>query len=139
MNVLKAAGFQARRLAEGGAYDEGDVEANLYGFDVIIESKACQSLNVQAILGKARRKAGGKPVIVWWKRLVRVEGKQLRQPVAGEREVVVLSPSDLLALLAAAHTAGTLEAATRQADSQECTSTPIVDVEDTSLPPQERE
>jgi len=98
--ALNALGIKARRLAEGGAYDEGDVEAHLDGQTRwVIECKARSSLNVQQILSKARRKAGGAPVILVWKRLVRVPGKQVRQPVDGERIVVCLSWEDFVRLL----------------------------------------
>tara|TARA_R110000868_G_scaffold403412_2_gene680678 strand:- start:25 stop:432 length:408 start_codon:yes stop_codon:yes gene_type:complete len=96
--ALNALDIKARRIAEGGANDEGDVEAH---FDErwVIECKATSALNVQQILGKARRKAGGAPVILVWKRLVRVAGKQTRQPVSGERVVVVLGWEDFVRLI----------------------------------------
>lgn len=100
---LNDAGFKARRLAEGGTKDEGDVEAWLPD-RWVLEAKARSSLNVQQTLGDTRRKAeqaagGPVPVAVVWKRLVRVAGKQLRQPVNGERVVVCLSLDDFMALL----------------------------------------
>lgn len=103
VNQLRDAGFDARRLAEGGANDEGDVEAHLPD-RWVLEAKARASLNVQDTLGKTRAKAAAAagqpvPVAVVWKRLVRVPGKQVRQPVAGERVVVCLSLEDFLALL----------------------------------------
>jgi Holliday junction resolvase len=99
---LQALGIQARRLAEGGAADEGDVEATINGTRWVLEGKATQSLNVQKILGKARRKAGGNtPVAVVWKRLVKVAGLTNRQPVEGERTVVILSWEDFTNLLKA--------------------------------------
>ena len=98
--ALNALNIQARRLAEGGSYDEGDVEAHFDGTTRwVIECKARATLNPQQVLGKARRKAGGAPVILVWKRLVRVAGKQLRQPVEGERIVVILSWDDFVRLL----------------------------------------
>ena len=99
---LQALGIQARRLAEGGAADEGDVEATINGTRWVLEGKATQSLNVQKILGKARRKAGGStPVAVVWKRLVKVAGMTNRQPVEGERIVVILSWEDFTNLIKA--------------------------------------
>lgn len=100
---LREAGFSARRLAEGGTQDEGDVEAYLPN-RWVLEAKARSSLNVQETLGKARSKAAAAagqpvPVAVVWKRLVRVAGKQVRQPVAGERVIVCLSLEDFLTLL----------------------------------------
>jgi hypothetical protein len=92
--------MKARRLAEGGSDDEGDVEAFITGRRWVLEGKARQTLNVQATLGKARRKAGGDtPVAVVWKRLVRVPGYKNRQPVEGERVVVVLSWDDFVSLV----------------------------------------
>jgi len=97
---LQALGIQARRLAEGGAADEGDVEALINGTRWVLEGKATQNLNVQKILGKARRKAGGDvPVAVIWKRLVKVAGYQNRQPVEGERVTVTLSMDDFVRLI----------------------------------------
>ena len=98
--ALNTIGIEARRLPEGGAYDEGDVEAQLETDQRwVLECKARSSLNVQETLGKARRKAGGHPVILVWKRLVRVPGKKLRQPVAGERVVVVMAWEDFVRLI----------------------------------------
>jgi len=99
VKALEAAGIIARRLAEGGADDEGDVEADINGERWILEGKARQTLNVQATLGKARRKAGGLRVAVVWKRLVKVAGYQNRQPVEGERMVVILSWDDFMSLV----------------------------------------
>lgn len=99
VNALAAAGITARRLAEGGTDDEGDVETGINGERWILEGKARQTLNVQATLGKARRKAGGLRVAVVWKRLVKVAGYQNRQPVEGERIVVVLGWDDFMSLV----------------------------------------
>lgn len=110
--ALNSLGIKARRLAEGGAYDEGDVEAHLDGQTRwVLECKARSSLNVQQTLAKARRKAGS-PVILVWKRLVRVNGKQVRQPVDGERVVVIMSWDDFVKLLTNA--APTAETAIRE-------------------------
>ena len=118
--ALNALGIKARRLAEGGAYDEGDVEAHLDGQTRwVIECKARSSLNVQQILANARRNAGGAPVILVWKRLVRVPGKQVRQPVDGERIVVCLSWEDFVRLLTnAAPTAETALPTTEEETSE---------------------
>jgi len=100
VKALTSVGIKARRLAEGGSDDEGDVEAFISGHRWVLEGKACQTLNVQKILGKARRKAGGDtPVAVVWKRLVKVAGSKNRQPVEGERIVVVLSWDDFQTLV----------------------------------------
>ncbi len=99
VNELEAVEINARRLAEGGSEDEGDVEAFLAGDRWVLEGKARQTLNVQATLGKARRKAGGGRVAVVWKRLVKVAGMNKRQPVEGERVVVILGWEDFLYLV----------------------------------------
>ena len=96
--ALKAVGIEARRLAEGGANDEGDVEIMLNGERWILEAKSRQTLNVQEALGKSRRKASGTRVALVWKRLVKVAGFKNRQPVAGERVVVILGWDDFLHL-----------------------------------------
>jgi hypothetical protein len=96
--ALKAVGIEARRLAEGGANDEGDVEILLNGERWILEAKSRQTLNVQEALGKSRRKASGARVALVWKRLVKVAGFKNRQPVAGERVVVILGWDDFLHL-----------------------------------------
>lgn len=106
VNQFSAIGITSRRLAEGGADDEGDVEATIQGTRWVLEGKACQTLNIQKILGKARRKAGGlTPVAVVWKRLVKVAGAKNRQPVEGERVVVILSWDDYLALVKGSYAA----------------------------------
>jgi hypothetical protein len=104
VDIFKSAGYEARRIAEGGALDEGDVETILLDKRWVIEAKARQNLNVQATLGAARRKANAAsevpvPVAVIWKRLVKVAGMKNRQPVEGERVIVCLSLDDFLALL----------------------------------------
>ena len=100
VKALQALGLNARRLAEGGSDDEGDVEAFISDRRWVLEGKARQTLNVQQTLGKARKKAGGDtPVAVVWKRLVRVPGMKNRQPVEGERVVVILSWDDFESLV----------------------------------------
>ena len=99
VNQLNPLGFSARRLPEGGTYDEGDVEVEINKVRWVLEAKATQNLNVQSILGKARKKAGGSPVAVVWKRLVKVAGLSNRQPVEGERIVVVISWDDFISLI----------------------------------------
>lgn len=106
VKALTSVGFSARRLAEGGSADEGDVETFIGGHRWILEGKARQTLNVQQTLGKARRKAGGDtPVAVVWKRLVRVPGYTVRQPVEGERVIVALGWDDFVALVSKAEQA----------------------------------
>lgn len=99
VNQFSALGILSRRIAEGGVNDEGDVEAFIDGTRWVLEGKARQTLNVQQTLGKARKKAGGGPVAVVWKRLVKVAGLSNRQPVEGERVVVILSWDDYISLI----------------------------------------
>ncbi len=96
-------GYQSRRLAEGGKFDEGDVELITDVDRWVIEGKARQSLNIQETLGKTRAKANGHPVAVVWKRLVKKPGLQVRQPVAGERVVVILGWDDFCRLIETAY------------------------------------
>lgn len=104
---LTSWGHTARRLAEGGSLDEGDIEATVHGVRVVVEAKARQVLSVQDVLAKTRGKAGrGSVPVLAWKRLVPVAGSSRRRPVAGEAEVWVLAPEDLRALLDAAYQAG---------------------------------
>jgi hypothetical protein len=79
----------ARRIAEGGANDEGDI-TYLDGFNQrwVIEAKATQTLNVTRVLGKAREK-GGTYTVLAWKRLTRSKGNSKRTP-DGEPIVVVV-------------------------------------------------
>lgn len=105
VKALKAVGIRANRLAEGGSADEGDVETWIAEVRWVLEGKATQTLNIQKTLGKARRKAGGStPVAVVWKRLVKVAGIKNRQPVEGERVVVVMGLEDFLMLAKMAET-----------------------------------
>jgi hypothetical protein len=80
---------RARRIAEGGANDEGDI-TYIDGFNQtwVIEAKATQTLNVTRVLGKAREK-GGTYTVLAWKRLTRSKGNSKRTP-DGEPIVVVV-------------------------------------------------
>ena len=79
----------ARRIAEGGAKDIGDVTYQ-DGFNQtwVVECKATQTINVTRVLGKARAK-GGKYTVLAWKRLTRSKGNTNRTP-DGEPIVVVV-------------------------------------------------
>lgn len=104
VNIFKDKGMQAKRIAEGGSYDEGDVEVIINDTKWVIEAKAKSSLNIQATLHKARVKAEGvnkikTPVAIIWKRLVRVDGYKVRQPVANERIIICLSLDDFFSLI----------------------------------------
>lgn len=122
VKAFNAVGIDSRRIAEGGSADEGDVEMYHNGERWIIEAKARQTLNIQQTLGKARKKAGGGRVAVVWKRLVKVEGYTNRQPVEGERVVVILSWDDYLKLLGMESYAPTVDdntVITQQAEEKE--------------------
>jgi len=95
--------LSARRLAEGGADDEGDVEAWLFASRVLVECKARQALNVQDTVAKAKVKANGGLVVLFWKRLTRSAGNTKRTAVSGVPEVVAMTPEDLFELLSAAY------------------------------------
>jgi len=108
VKAFQAIGITSRRLAEGGSYDEGDVEAFIDGERWVLEGKARQTLNVQQTLGKARQKAPGARIAVIWKRLVKVAGYTNRQPVAGERVVVILGWDDFMYLVEKSNAAPTV-------------------------------
>jgi hypothetical protein len=89
----KALEMEARRLAEGGSDDEGDVE--VYADERwLVECKARANLNIQETLAKAIEKGKQQghtgPVAVVWKRLVRAAGNSKRTPVAGVRAVAIV-------------------------------------------------
>ena len=104
VTLFKDKGFKAKRIAEGGSADEGDVEVFINDVKWVIEAKAKATLNIQSTLNKARVKAekanGSKtPVAIIWKRLVNVEGYKVRQPVANERVIICLSLDDFTTLI----------------------------------------
>ncbi len=91
-------GMHAKRIAEGGSKDEGDVEFYHPGGDrIVVECKATQALNVTRVLGKARAKSSADITVLAWKRLIKT-GKKVRQP-DGEKEVVVLTLDDFIYLM----------------------------------------
>lgn len=92
---LRDNGFpQARRLAEGGSNDEGDVEAWPGG--PVIECKARETMQVQKTFGKALRKSNRFKALIW-KRLVKVPGSKVRAPADPDaKRVVIISMESLL-------------------------------------------
>jgi hypothetical protein len=82
---------EARRIAEGGSNDEGDITF-MDGFNQpwVIEAKATQTLNATRVLGKAREK-GGKYTVLIWKRLTKLKEGQLKRRPDGEPLVVVMA------------------------------------------------
>lgn len=97
----KARRLSSRRLAEGGALDEGDVEVVAGELRVIIEGKARAQLGVHQALAKAQQKAGDAPAVVAWKRLVKRNG-QARRVTTGVRDLVVVDIEFFFELLAKA-------------------------------------
>ena len=96
---FKAAGIYARRIAEGGSKDIGDVlAATEASGEWVIEAKATQTLNVTRVLGKAKVKSGVKNTVLIWKRLTKSEGNSRRTP-DGEPVVVVMSFESFIKLL----------------------------------------
>lgn len=93
------AGLVAERIAEGGAYDVGDVR--IYAeHEWVIEAKDRMALNIHQALAKARSKAGGLPTAVVWRKTVRKDGNTNRTqdgPI-----VVALALEDFLELLGGA-------------------------------------
>ena len=99
VKAARAAGRVARRLAEGGSGDEGDVEIyDAAGDRWVVECKARAAMSLHPALAKAQRKAPDARVAVLWKRLVKVDGKARRVP-AGPA-LVAMPLTDYLDLLA---------------------------------------
>ncbi len=78
-----SSGLEARRLAEQGRNDLGDIE--LHGLRqpfpyMILECKARANLNLHQTLATATEKARGAPVVVLWKKLTRKGDAQRRTP-----------------------------------------------------------
>ena len=97
--AARAVGLIARRLAEGGSADEGDVEIHdAAGDRWVVECKARAAMSLHPALAKAQRKAPDARVAVLWKRLVKVDGKARRVP-AGPA-LVAMPLTDYLDLLA---------------------------------------
>jgi hypothetical protein len=98
--AARSFGLHAARIAEGGSYDEGDVEIrDRHGRRHIVECRAREQMSVHVAWTKARVKAGdGDHVALLWKRLVKVPGRQRR--VAAGPPLVCLPLHDYLLLLA---------------------------------------
>ena len=79
VNLLKSWGYKAYRLAEGGLKDEGDVQVELPK-EIIFECKARQNLNIHQTYFKAKQKAGDKPLVLAWKKLVNKGSNARRSP-----------------------------------------------------------
>ena len=94
---------KARRLAEGGNRDEGDIEFFRVDYMLpserwIMEAKNRQAFNLHQGLAKAKRKAGKYPVVIAWKKLKKVKG-QKRRTNDGESVVYCMDEKTFFALL----------------------------------------
>lgn len=97
VNLLKSWGYKAYRLAEGGLKDEGDVQAEL-PTEVIFECKARQNLNIHQTYFKAKQKAGDKPLVLAWKKLVN-KGSNARRSADGVSTLYIVDEEFLKDLL----------------------------------------
>lgn len=101
VDTLKAAGWDASRLAEGGIRDVGDIYAtDPYGHQWVIEAKHRERLNPHRALAAAKAKVAASEfadcrVAVWWKRTVLKDGNS-RRTADGEPVVVVCDPATFL-------------------------------------------
>lgn len=95
----------ARRIAEGGAKDIGDVEwLDSEGILWIGECKATQTLNVTRVLGKAREKSPTPmTTVLLWKRLTKKKKGQKRRTPDGTAAVVVMGLDTFHRLLGERH------------------------------------
>ena len=100
VNKLNNYGFKARRLAEGGSKDEGDIECEVPFAEilpyprVVLEAKHRANLNVHQTLAKAKEKAGDSDVILAWKKTKRKNNSKVR--VADGERVVYIVDEDLM-------------------------------------------
>ena len=103
VNKLNEYGFIARRLAEGGSKDLGDIECmntfiNMLPYPkIIFEAKHRANLNVHQTLAKAKEKAGG-DVILAWKKTKRKNNSKVRV-ADGERTVYIVDEDLMFRLL----------------------------------------
>jgi Holliday junction resolvase len=107
VNKLNEHGFKAKRLAEGGSKDLGDIECentfkNILPYPkIIFEAKHRANLNVHQTLAKAKEKAGG-DVVLAWKKTVRKNNSKVR--VADGERIVYIVDEDLLFRLLESYT-----------------------------------
>lgn len=103
VNKLNEYGFIAKRLAEGGSNDKGDIECENTFVDVlpypkiIFEAKHRANLNVHQTLAKAKEKAGGH-VVLAWKKTKRKNNSKVRV-ADGERTVYIVDEELMFKLL----------------------------------------
>lgn len=103
VNYFTDAGFDARRLAEGGVNDPGDIEVtDAYGDTWVIEAKHRQSLSIHKEYMKILRKAKDRGYVmaglVWKRTLPKKEGQERRTPAGPP--LVVLDLATFTSLLA---------------------------------------
>jgi hypothetical protein len=90
--TLQAHGIPARRLAEGGNRDEGDIEAIYHptcdacfyehpGRRLVIESKEAEALSPHAAYAAARAKTEAPLLLAWTRYKSLTEGRKRRTPV----------------------------------------------------------
>ena len=95
------AGLKAKRLAEGGRNDLGDIELwserAPWGYG-IVEAKSRANFNVHQGLAKAQKKALGHPAVVIWKKLTR-KGDNERRSADGEPMIVAMPLHTFVELL----------------------------------------
>ena len=97
VNLLKANGFKANRIAEGGINDEGDIECFTTNDRIILEAKHRANLNVHQTLHKAKGKTD-EHVILAWKKTKRKNNSKVRV-ADGERVVYIIDEEFMLKLL----------------------------------------
>lgn len=85
-------GVDARRLAEGGSQDRGDLEiVTAQLAPIVVECKAREKLSVHDTVAKASQKAqNGRRAAVVWKRLLKSRPDARRRTEAGDGPIVAM-------------------------------------------------
>jgi Holliday junction resolvase len=101
--LLQSWGHKAYRLAEGGLKDKGDVQAEINNGmlpmpEIIFECKARQALNIHQTYAKAKEKAGSKPLVLAWKKLLR-KGDNKKRTADGISTLYIIDEDLLKELL----------------------------------------
>lgn len=99
VTLARTVGLTARRIAEGGSADEGDVEVHdRNGRRWVVECKAREALSLHPAFARAAAKVpAGDGHALAWKRLVKVPGRT-RRVAAGPALVALTVPEFLLLL-----------------------------------------
>ena len=89
---LKERGWSANRIAEGGIFDIGDVEARDWaGWNWIFEAKARERLNIPREVAKAKAKVGTAATsVLVWKRLAKRKSENGPRQPDGARVIVAM-------------------------------------------------